>query len=355
MLAIAIDSSTIPQRGGRAEQNLEESVLRITAIILLYVCCMSPALAGPRPDVAAWQLPHVHYPPGNPYTKAKAELGRMLFFDPRLSNDPSQTCATCHNPGLDWTDGMPRAMSGGHALSRHTPSLVNIGYNKAFFWDGRASRLEDAILQDILSSRAGREQSEEEIVDRLSAIRGYRLAFWKAFGSNSITMEHISQALATFVRGIVSRTSAFDRWLAGKKSALSPSARRGFSLFNGKAGCVRCHSGPTFTDSSFHNTGINSIDPGHFEVSGKEKDRNAFKTPGLRDVALTAPYMHNGTKKTLRDVLNFYNRGGDRVDSGNELGPLHLSHQEEQDLIAFLKSLTGKRVETAIPILPVSE
>jgi len=336
---------------------MEESVLRITAIMLLYMSCMPHAMAASAGHDAVddWKLPRMHYPPDNPYTKAKAELGRMLFFDPRLAADPSQACVTCHNPGLDWTDGMTRAMGGGYELSRNTPSLLNIGYNKAFFWDGRATRLEDAIRQHILFPRGARGLSEREIGGRLSAIRGYRLAFWKAFGSNIITLERISDALATFVRGIVSRPSPFDRWLTGDRSALSTSARRGFVLFTGKAECIRCHNGPTFTDSSFHNTGINSIDPGHYEISSNEKDRNAFKTPGLRNVALSAPYMHNGSKKTLSDVLDFYNRGGDKIDPGNELKVLNLTRQEELDLIAFLKSLTGKRSETAVPVLPVGE
>jgi len=331
-------------------------LLRITAAMLLYILCIAQAMAGPQPEAAVWKLPHVPYPADNPYTAAKANLGRMLFFDPRLPpGGPENTCATCHNPGLGWTDAMSRAMGGSHALSRHTPSLINIAYAKVFFWDGRATSLEEAIRQDILSPRLGEAQSAREITNRLAGLHGYRVAFRKAFGNNGITLERITAALATFVRGITSGTSAFDRWLDGNESALSGSARRGFTLFTGKAGCVRCHNGPAFTDSGFHNTGMNSVDPGHFEVSGKEADRNAFKTPGLRNVAMTAPYMHNGSKKTLAAVIDFYDRGGDRIDAGNEMEPLHLTHQEKLDLIAFLKSLSGKRVETVIPILPIAD
>jgi len=302
----------------------------------------------------AWLLPPVIYPEQNPYSAQKQELGRKLFFDPRLSGNPSRTCATCHHPGLGWADGMARAMGNQQGLGRHTPSLINVAYSHVFFWDGRASSLEDAVSQDMISPGMFSGDTARSIVVRIAAISAYRKAFNKSFSSEGVTFERIAAVLATFVRSIVSNQSPFDAWLKGDSTAISESAKRGFALFRGKARCISCHSGPAFSDSSFHNTGINSVDPGHFEISGKDKDRNSFKTPGLRDIALTPPYMHNGSKKTLADIIDFYNRGGDTPGGGNELKPLHLSPGEKQDLVAFLVSLSGEAPETAIPTLPLA-
>jgi len=302
----------------------------------------------------AWLLPPVTYPAKNPYSKQKQELGRKLFFDPRLSGNPSRTCATCHHPGLGWADGMARAMGNQQGLGRHTPSLINVAYAHAFFWDGRASNLEDAVSQDMISPGMFSGDTARSIVVRIAAISAYRKAFKASFSSEGVTFERIAAALATFVRSITSNSSPFDVWLKGDETAMSESAKRGFALFRGKARCVSCHSGPAFSDSSFHNTGINSVDPGHFEISGKDKDRNSFKTPGLRNIALTPPYMHNGSQKTLANIIDFYDRGGDTLGAGNELQALHLSPQEKQDLVAFLIELSGEAAETTIPALPLA-
>ncbi len=340
---------------------MEECLLRTAGLFLIYIFLIPFAMAAPSDHASKWLLPPVVYPAANPYSAAKAELGRKLFFDPRLSGNPARTCATCHNPGLGWTDGMAQnmgeeqAMDEGHALGRHTPSLINIGYAKAFFWDGRASNLNDAVSQDILSPSMSDALIPHDIVIRIASISAYRHAFRQAFGTGGVNFERISAALTTFLRTIVSHPSPFDRWLKGNNSAIPDAAKKGFTLFTGKAECSRCHAGPNFTDDRFHNTGLNSVDPGHFEISGKKNDRNTFKTPGLRDVAITAPYMHNGSKKTLLEIINFYNRGGDRIGRGNELSPLNLNTQEKQDLVIFLRSLTGKREETIIPPLPVDD
>ncbi len=325
----------------------------LAALAALLLPAQAPAAPVANPSSgSAWRLPPPPYPAANPYNQAKAELGRQLFFDPRLSGDPSQACATCHNPGLGWADGMRRAMGGNRALGRHTPSLFNLAYLRAFFWDGRAQTLEDAIAQHILAPVTGESSSAVDIERRIGSLAGYRAAFRQAFESPRITFDRIVQALATFVRGIVSRDSPFDRWLGGDATAMSEEAREGFALFTGKAGCVRCHSGPAFTDSHFHNIGLNSVDPGHFEVSGRPEDRNTFRTPGLRNVAATPPYMHNGSLPTLDAVIEFFNRGGDRIGPGNELKPLGLSREEKRDLRAFLDSLTGGETEMPVPILP---
>jgi len=333
---------------------MEACLLRTAGLFLIYIFIIPHAVAAPPNNASSWLLPPVTYPENNPYNAAKMELGRKLFFDPRLSGNPAQTCATCHHPGLGWTDGMARTMGEGHALGRHTPSLINIGYAREFFWDGRANTLEDAVSQDMLSPAISDSKSPRDIVVRIASLPGYRKGFSLAFESEGVNFERISAALATFIRSIVSGSSPFDHWLKGDDAAIPDSAKKGFTLFTGKAGCVRCHTGPTFTDSGFHNTGLNTVDPGHFEISGKKSDRNAFKTPGLRNIARTAPYMHNGSIKSLTEVIDFYNRGGDRTGHGNELKPLNLTVQEKQNLLAFLISLSGKQKETAIPLLPVN-
>ncbi|MDQ6987714.1 MAG: cytochrome c peroxidase [Mariprofundaceae bacterium] len=337
----------------------------IAALIVVLLMSLSatagennpPASVAPllRPaEASLWLLPAVQYPASDPFSETKKELGRRLFFDPRLSGNPSKTCATCHHPGLGWADGMARAMANQQGLGRHTPSLLNAAYEHAFFWDGRAASLEDAVSQDLLSPGMLSGETARNIVVRIAAISAYRQAFNEAFASEGVSFERITAALATFVRSIISAPSPFDHWLQGDGKAISVSAKRGFALFRGKAECIRCHSGPVFTDSSFHNTGINTVDPGHYEISGKNEDRNAFKTPGLRDIAITPPYMHNGSKKTLSNVIDFYDRGGDTLGSGNQLHALHLTDGEKKDLLAFLFSLSGENRETRVPALPVA-
>jgi len=350
----------------------EDNLLRAVIVTLFFACLLPfPAtcadlaineasstaineLPASKAVVATWLMPEMSYPKQNPHSERKEALGRMLFFDPRLSGNPSRTCATCHYPGLGWADGMTRAMGNQHGLSRHTPSLINIGYVNAFFWDGRASSLEDAVSQDMLSPGMASDETPRSIVVRIAGIAAYRRAFDVAFPSEGVTFERIAAALATFVRSIRSSATPFDSWLQGDVTAMSASAKRGFALFTGKAACINCHTPPAFTDSAFHNTGINTVDPGHYEISGKDKDRNAFKTPGLRDIALTSPYMHNGAKLTLAEVIDFYNRGGDALDSGNELKPLQLSPSEKSDLLAFLLSLSSEPSETLMPALPLA-
>ena len=183
----------------------------------------------------------------------------------------------------------------------------------------------------------------------------YRQKFWQAFGSPEITSGNIVKAIANFLRTIIVNNSPFDRWVSGDRSAISQSARKGFLLFTGKAKCVECHSSPNFSDSKFHNTGINSLDPGHFDVTGNPEDRNRFRTASLRQASRTPPYMHNGSKKSLMSVIEFYNRGGDRHGAGNELSVLNLSEQEEQDLLDFLMSLTGSDTSIAVPQLPLND
>jgi len=326
-----------------------------SVIAFLFAVIIPVAQAAPL-DTAAWIMPAVTYPIDNPYSEAKTRLGKQLFFDPRLSSRRMRSCASCHHPGLGWADALPHAMASRNALSRHTPSLINVAFDKVFFWDGRATNLEGAIRQHLFSPDLMRGGRARDIVARIEGLTSYNKQFAAVFGShNGITIEHISAAIATFVRGIISRHSPFDRWIAGKPKAMPASAIRGFALFVGKARCSTCHAPPGFNGSEFHNTGLNSLDPGHFEIADEPRYRNAFKTPGLRHVALTAPYMHNGSKRTLEQVIGFYDRGGDRPAENNELIPLQLSAQEKQDMISFLKNLTGRPIKVTIPTLPTEQ
>lgn len=298
-------------------------------------------------EIKSWRLPEVVYPESNPYHKAVEELGKQLFFDPRLTGDRTLSCAACHFPGTGWSDPLPSKASNTQGMERQAPTLINTAFQNAFFWDGRSKTLEDAIelhLKELLVSSG----------DGPALPKSYQQNFQHALGSTSTSSENIAKAIANFLRTIVVQDSPFDRWVAGDRSALSQSAKQGFLLFTGKARCSSCHSTPNFSDSKFHNIGINTLDPGHLDVSGNPEDRNHFRTPSLRQISRTPPYMHTGTKKNLMSVIEFYSHGGDRHGSENELKVLNLNEEDERELLDFLMSLTGSNSSIAIPQLPVS-
>jgi cytochrome c peroxidase len=300
-----------------------------------------------KDELKAWHLPEVVYPKDNPYQKATEELGKQLFFDPRLTGDRTLSCAACHFPGTGWSDPLPNTAKESRGMERQAPSLVNIAYQNSFFWDGRAKSLEDAIEIHLkeLSIIAG---------DIPALPDAYQQKFQEAFGSKSTNSDNIAKAIANFLRTVVVRDTAFDRWISGEKSALSQSAREGFMLFIGKAECVKCHSAPNFSDSQFHNIGLNTLDPGRFDVSGNPADRNRFRTSSLRQISRTSPYMHMGNKSNLMSVIEFYSRGGDRHDKFNELREIKLSERDERKLLDFLMSLTGSDGSIFIPQLPAN-
>ncbi len=303
-------------------------------------------------------LPEGIYPQTNPWSKEKEELGKLLYFDPRLSGDNTISCATCHHPDKGWSDGLPRAIGfGGKELGRHSPTLINSGYFEVQFWDGRAPTLE-AQAKGPIQAPGEMNQKADALIAELNAIPDYKERFAKVFGESGITFDNIAKAIATFERSVVSKNSAYDKYMAGDTEAMPPSAVNGMMLFFGKAKCSICHNGPAFTDSGFHNIGVQQHGPlkedlGRFNVSKDDIDKGAFKTPGLRSVSQTAPYMHDGSKATLKDVLEFYNRGGDVAENRSALiTPLELSDQEVLDLVAFLKALDGEPLKAAMPELP---
>ncbi len=293
-------------------------------------------------------------PEDNPLTPEKVGLGRKLFNERLLSRDKSIACATCHDPRRAFTDARPVAVGVlGRKGTRRVPALINRGYGAAFFWDGRALSLEEQVVQPIQNPRE-LDMSLEEVVARLKDKQEYRREFRAAFDAD-VDATDLARALASYVRTILSGDSPFDRYMNGERDALSAEAKQGLAIFRGKGNCTACHIGPNFSDEHFHNTGVASrdgklLDPGRFAVTGEEKDRGAFKTPSLREIARTPPYMHNGSLASLGQIIQFYNRGGNPnpwLDS--EIHPLHLTTQEEKALIAFLQSLSGTVREGAPP------
>jgi cytochrome c peroxidase len=285
-------------------------------------------------------------PDDNAITAEKILLGRRLFVDRRLSADGRTACATCHQPARRFTDGR-RVARGvfGRDGTRNTPTLLNRAYGESAFWDGRAASLEDQV-RIALGGERDLGVPIDDAVMRVSRDEAYTRAFVSAFGG-VVTPTRLAQAIATFVRAQLSGGSPFDRYLAGDRAALTDEQRRGLDLFIGRARCGRCHAGPLLSDERYHNTGIAWAgdrfgDAGRSAVTGFERDRGAFKTPTLRDVARTAPYMHDGTLPRLPDVVEFYDRGGrpnPYLDA--DIRPLRLSRVEKAALVAFLRSLNG--------------
>lgn len=296
----------------------------------------------------------LNIPQDNPLMEAKVALGRQLFSDTRLSADGTLACTTCHIPARGFSDGQPQS-SGPHERKpgRNTPTIVNRAFGRTYFWDGRASSLEETTL---LTLRIQLGSTDEEIVQKFNGIGGYREQFQRILGT-PVTTDGIVKALAAFVRTIFSGNSPFDRFEAGDRTSLSVEAQRGLKLFKRKAKCTKCHRGFNFTDERFHNTGVGLYDPdpdlGRYDVTNRHEDKGAFKTPTLRDVAHTAPYMHDGSLETLEEVIQFYDEGGIKNPYlAEELKPLHLTLQEKGDLLAFLNSLTGAWVNAPVSTPP---
>ncbi len=337
-------------------------------------------------------LPPIPVPADNPATPAALALGRKLFFDRRLSLNGTLSCAMCHVPEQGFANNELALAVGleGRIVRRNAPTLYNVGYFRHLFHDGRETRLEQQAWLPLLAHNEMANPSVGEVIRKLSDLADYRGLFAQAFGGRGPDMETIGAALATYTRALVSGGSAFDRWrYGGDSQALNAAARRGYELFRGKGGCASCHrvgrSSALFTDDGFHNTGVgwyaamtparrairvqlapgvfrmvnsdiiakvsapSEGDVGRYEVTLDPADRWKYKTPSLRNIALTAPYMHNGSLQTLAEVVRFYNQGG-YANPGLDprIRPLNLSAPEMQDLVAFLQALTGDNVETLV-------
>jgi cytochrome c peroxidase len=281
-------------------------------------------------------------PKDNPLTEARVQLGRKLFFDPILSADKTVACATCHRPDRAFSSGDTKPHGiGGQALKRKAPTLFNRAYGSAFFWDGRETTLESQALRPI-EDPTEMGSNLADVVQRLKQNKDYSSGFEAAF-SDGVSTANLGKALASFERLLLRGDSSVDHFRrSGEHAALTPAERHGLWLYESKARCWRCHPGSNFTDERFHNTGVSwgKADLGRYAVTKKDEDRGRFKTPTLRGVALTAPYMHDGSLPTLEDVVEFYNRGGTANPHLDPvMAPIGLTKEEVRDLVAFLKAL----------------
>jgi cytochrome c peroxidase len=331
------------------------------AIAVLAVAAASaPVLAADSAKLIAtlkddYRRPEaIPYPKDNAYSAVRAELGRDLFFDPRLSAANAQACASCHNASFGWQDGLAVGVGFGmKPLGRHTPTILNLAWSEPFFWDGRAPSLEAQALGPI-QSPGEMNQPLDKAVEKLKAIAGYKPLFEAAYPGEGITPATIGKAIATFERTIVSGKAPFDRWVEGDEHAIDAAAQRGFVLFNTKASCMVCHSGWNFTDDGFRDIGLKSEDLGRAkQVPDVPVLEHAFKTPGLRDLKQRAPYMHDGSLATLEDVVEHYDNGFVKRPSLSEnIHPLNLTDGEKQDLLAFLDTLNAEDPPVTVPVLP---
>ncbi len=321
--------------------------------------------------------------PAPPAQKAEqVELGRLLFFDERLSGDNALACAYCHQPEKGWADGQP--LSDGYPGSpyfRNAPTLLNVAFQRQLYWDGRLSGADlPTLVRDHLTEANFMNADGRLLQERMKQVPEYVDMFDRAFGKGDPSFGKILNAVSAFVQTLVSRNIPFDRYVKGDRGALSDEAKQGLALFTGKAGCIQCHNGPMLSDGKYHALGVpenpriigeperhitlrrfnitlgvpNAVnlkeDVGRYAATKEQKDWKAFRTPTLRELKYTAPYMHNGILATLRDVVEFYNRGGGSATPKDPLlKPLGLTEAEERALVTFLESLSGDPIVVEWP------
>ncbi|MGM0952175.1 MAG: cytochrome-c peroxidase [Pseudomonadota bacterium] len=317
--------------------------------------------AGEVPELAPLpELPSVEW-----HTPETEALGQQLFFDPRLSGSGQIACASCHDPDLGWADG--RRFPFGHNRrvgTRNSMSIVNAAWFDQLFWDGRANGLRDQALQPI-TNPVEMNANLKQVIEHLNDIPGYRKAFSQAFGPGYVNEDRLAKALSAFQRRLVSRPNPMDRFISGDYSALDDQEILGLHLFRTKAGCLNCHNGALYSDGKFHHTGLSYFDrkyqdTGREQVTGEWKDRGKFRTPSLRDMAFTGPWMHNGFFPSLRGVLNMYNAGmtgtarlhPDLPPLSPLIQPLNLKEHELNALEAFLGTLSRRPPVFRQPELP---
>lgn len=331
--------------------------LVLAAIVVICVGCAEQQVE-PLPDLypnVPSNLPPVPVPSDNQITPAKAELGKALFYEPRLSSDGTIACASCHRPERSFSDA-PNQVSrgvGGALGQRNAPTLINVAYRRSYFWDGRAATLEDQAATAFMHST----EMDADTLAVSSLLRSptYREKWIAAFGDTLVTMRRAMQAIATFERTIVSANSPYDKYVRGDRAALSQLEREGMDLFfSSRTMCGACHGGPDFTNDQFQNIGLfhHYFDRGRFNVTREPRDEGLFKTPTLRNVALTAPYMATGDSEkglmsTLEDVVEHYNLGGTPFPNKDQrVRPLNLTDREKSALVAFMRALTDSSVLT---------
>ncbi len=294
-------------------------------------------------------------PPDNIATPAKVALGQQLYFDPRLSGDGKLSCASCHDPQKGFSDGLPTARGfKGKKLGRASPTVFNSAFYRSWFWDGRSTSLEAQALGPMLSPDEMK-GNEAEIVSMLKSKPEYVASFQSVFESEP-SLPLVAKAIAAYERSLWNIDSPFDRYARGDDNAISISARRGLDVFVGNGRCVLCHMGANFSDSRFHNIGTAKVDRGREAVTGNAADKGAFRTPTLRNIALTAPYMHDGSSQTLKEVIKRYETLGAQRAKNPSMSPLLmpilLKPQERIDLEAFLLALTGDPLDSKLTTKP---
>ncbi|MFH1216650.1 MAG: cytochrome c peroxidase [Pseudomonadota bacterium] len=320
-------------------------------------------------------------PAENPQTTAKVELGKKLFFDRRLSGDGTMNCVTCHDPELGYSDGLEISLNYPTTRNwRNSPTLFNVAFQKHLFHDGRASTLEEQALFPMMSAFE-MNQNLDFMEEEIRSVPEYVEEFTAVFGDGDVTRERIAMAIAAFERTLISRDAPLDRFLAGDKNALSPQALKGYEIFTGKGKCSECHFGFHLADDKFHVLHVQenpehlkdpriaatrrfvakvyhfdeyrtlAEDPGRYLITKDRKDWKAFKTPALREIVRTAPYMHNGVYATLSEVIEFFDSGGGKGNTA--LKPLQLTSTEKEQLRIFLEEgLTGKPLTFTYPKVP---
>ncbi|MCF3642665.1 c-type cytochrome [Rhizobium sp. TRM95111] len=289
-----------------------------------------------------------------PYSPQLATLGKMLFFDPRLSGSKNMTCASCHNPSFGFETPVKTPIGAQNtALGRQAPTVLNAAWISPAFWDGRAPTLEKQA-EGPITAEAEMNGEMGAILTEIQAIPDYKRWFEDVFPGSGVSKENLLTAIATYERTVVSAWSPFDRWVDGDENAISESAKRGFDIFTGKAGCASCHSGWNFADNQFHDIGLPSEDIGRGKLEPDNVEAQfAFKTPGLRNTLYRAPYMHDGSLQTMAEVIAHYENGGKSRPSLSPLMiPFSLEEEEKRDLIAFLSTLTAEKQDIPLPTLP---
>ena len=311
------------------------------------------------PSLKEWLLSEkVPHPADNAPTAERIDLGKKLYFDPRLSGDGNMSCSTCHNPSLGWSDGLPTGKGvKSMVLGRASPTIFNTAYNSIQMWDGRKKDLEDQAMGPM-EATVEMNMNTTRLFQWLNQNAGYKALFAKAYPGEAIDAKTVSKAIATFERTAVSRDSNFDRWVRGDAKAMTADQVDGFKLFVGKANCSSCHSAPNFTDNGFHNIGLASWgvpepDVGRYAHRPLALMKGAFKTPTVREADRTAPYFHDGAAKTLMEVVEHYNQGGVvKTNLSPNMKPLNLSQKEKEQLVAFMQALSSPFIKVDLPELP---
>jgi len=338
---------------------LSASLLIITAG--LSTSSLSGVNAGDA-SLQKWLMPSaVPHPKGNKPNAARIDLGKKLFFDPRLSGDGNMSCSTCHNPMFGWSDGLPTARgTKSKVLDRASPVITNTAFNSVQMWDGRKRTLEDQAMGPM-EATVEMNMDIGKLFKWLKSSQGYKTAFEKAYPGEGISQSTVSKAIASFERTIISDNSPFDHWVKGNKSAMTAQQVKGFKIFldEKRGNCAACHSAPNFVDNGFHNIGLASYsaekpDLGRYNQLPLPVAKGSFKTPTLRDIELSAPYFHDGSASTLMDVMQTYaDHGYAEGNISSEVKKIKLSKQDMKDLVAFMKALTSPSESISLPSLPL--